>query len=183
MRLDRLGSIRQRQSGLTLVELMIAIALAGIVTAGITMLISNVFATSARTSNHMTAVRQVQHAGKQVSQDILMAQAVDTESEFLKLTWTDPATDYEHEVIYSLVDMPSGGFKRLQRILKITPPEEEPTTTVSVVAQYIDPDLGRTSCTPEVSLLPKGEILAFRVTATVAGQSETRVYEVKPRPG
>ena len=171
MRLDRLGLIRQRQSGLTLVELMIAIALAGIVTAGITMLISNVFATSARTSNHMTAVRQVQSAGYWGSKDALQAQNVTPDggdSGFpLTLTWEWEGT--KNEVTYTIT-----ADNKLQRSLKITPNAEEPTTQVSIIAQYIDP--------AETSFLPRDSAFIFRVTATVGGQSETRVYEVEPRP-
>ena len=164
MKLDRLGLIRQQQRGLTLVELMIASALAGIVTVGITMLISNVFATSARTSNHMTAVRQVQHAGKQVSQDVLMAQTVDTESHLLKLTWIDWGGP-ENVVVYSITE-----DSKLQRSHAVN----DGVPTVTYVAQYIDP--GETSCSWNATKL------VFRVTANVRGQSETRVYEVKPRP-
>jgi len=159
---------------------MIAIALAGIVTAGITMMVSNVFAASVRTSNHMTAVRQVQHAGKQVSQDVLMAGTVDTKSHFLKLTWTEPVTPDLHEVIYTLVNMPSGEFKRLQLEHYHYIDSILHSTTSTTMAEYIDPD--GTGCTPEVDALPKGGILTFTVTANVGGQSETRVYEVKPRP-
>jgi len=171
----RFGLMHREQGGLTLVELMIAIALVGIVTAGITTTISHVFAGSTRTSNHMTAVRQVQSAGYWVSRDALQAREVDTDSEFLKLTWTEIQTGYEYEVTYCLIDMPSGDLKSLRRSVKITPPGESSTTTVSLVAQHID--RYRTSCEPE------DKTLIFTVTATVGGQTESRVYRVTPRIG
>ena len=162
MRLDRLGLIRQRQSGLTLVELMIAIALAGIVTAGITMLISNVFATSARTSNHMTAVRQVQSAGYWVSKDALQAQNVTPDggdSGFpLTLTW-----EWE------------GATNQVRYELQGTDLLRDYNGQEAVIAQFIESIV--------VEPAPYyGGVLTFTVTATVGGQIETRVYEVKPRP-
>ena len=60
----RLRMIQRDQRGLTLVELLIAILLAGIVTSGITMTIFQVFNINSRNSNHMIAIRQVQNAGK-----------------------------------------------------------------------------------------------------------------------
>ncbi len=75
--------LHKDQKGITLIELVIVIAITGIITAGITMTIFQVFNMNTRTSNRMTAVSQVQHAGKLVSEDILQAQNVDTESELL----------------------------------------------------------------------------------------------------
>ena len=176
MRLDRLGLIHKDQRGLTFVELMIAIVLAGIVTAGITMTFAHLFSGSTRTSNHMTAVRQVQSAGYWVSQDALQAQEEPVIGEnpatnFLTLTWTDSATGNNTTVIYTLVDMPSGESTRLQRRRSV----EGVTTETGVIAQFLD------STQTECAFV--GGVLRFEVTATVGGQSETRVYEVKPRPG
>lgn len=178
----RLGLIHRGQLGLTLVELLIAFALVGIVTAGVTMTISHVFTRSVHTRDHMTVVRQVQSAGYWVSRDALQAQDVDT-FEFLELTWTEIETGDKYEVVYSLIDMPSGGLKSLQRSVTVTPPGEgaTPTTTVSLVAQHIDP--AGTGFEPVAGALPRGGTLVFTVTARVVDQSEKRVYEITPRPG
>ena len=168
MRLDRLGSIRKDQRGLTLVELMIAIALAGIVTAGITMTVAHLFSGSTRTSNHMTAVRQVQSAGYWVSKDALQAQNVTPDggdSGFpLTLTWEWDGT--MNKAVYTIED------SKLQRARFVG----GVSAGTGVIAQYIDPDPEETSC------MWDGEVLTLKVTATVGGQSETRVYEVQPRP-
>ena len=164
----RLGLIHKDQWGLTLVELMIAIALAGIVTAGITMTFAHVFSGSTRTSNHMTAVRQVQSAGYWVSQDALQAQNVTPDagpSGFpLTLTWEWDGTT--NKVVYTIED------SKLQRTRSV----DGVSTDTGVIAQYIDPDPEETKCVWD------GKGLTFTVTTTVGGQSETRVYEVKPRP-
>jgi prepilin-type N-terminal cleavage/methylation domain-containing protein len=169
----RLRVIQRDQRGLTLVELLIAILITGIVTSGITMTIFQVFNMNSRTSNHMIAIRQVQHAGKQVSQDLLQAQQIDTDDnpdtpELLALNWTD-WDNAQHEIVYNLEDMPSGEFKILWREHYINLSLDSTTN----VAEYIDPY--QTSCVPD------GDAFIFRITVNVGGQSETRTYEVTPR--
>lgn len=166
----KMKKLKKDQRGFTLIELMMVIAATVLITGGLTMTIMNMFNTNLRASNHMTALRQVEHAGFWVSPDVQMALDVDTESEFLKLTWVEGGTNDVHEVIYTLVDMP-GELKRLQREHYI---ESELDSTI-VVAEYIDP--AQTSC------VWAGGKLTFTVTATVGTQSETREYEIKPRPG
>jgi len=158
------------QRGLTLIELIIVVAITGLITAGITMTIMQVFSMNTRASNHMTAVSQVQHAGKLVSQDILEAKTVDTESEFLKLTWTEvgEATNSTHTIIYAVED------SELWRSESVTGGNSTLTTRVAEFIVYEE-----TSCDWDAV----NKVLTFTVTATVGEQSETRVYEVKPRPG
>jgi len=177
----RLRVIQRDQRGLTLLELLIAIVLTGAITSGITMTIFQVFDTSSRTSNHMIAIRQVQHAGKQVSEDLLQAQHINDNPdtpELLTLNWTDWDNNAQHKIAYTLEDMPSGEFKILWRRHYINSSLDSTTK----VAEYIDP--AETSCVPEPEDCdPELEDCAFTftVTANVSGQSETRVYEVTPR--
>jgi len=180
----RLGVIQRDQRGLTLVELLIAIMLAGAVTSGITMTIFQVFNMNSRTSSHMVAIRQVQHAGKQVSQDLLQAKRIVPENdpgtpELLTLTWTD-WDDAQHGIVYTLENMPSGEFQILWREHYIN----LSLNSTTKVAEYIDPaetsiGLDPPSCDPDQTSC----VWAFTVTANVDGQSETRVYEVTPRSG
>jgi len=172
--------LKKDQRGFTLIELLIAILLTGLITGGITMTIFQVFNLNTRTSNHMTAVRQVQHAGFWVSPDVQMAQGVVTGGSpgvLLTLTWNEGGTGIPHEVIYTLEDMPSGEFKRLWRSHSVN--DEEPTVTH--VAEYIDPDQTSFVCNCDPCDCDN-RVLTFTVIANVGGQSETRVYEIDPRP-
>jgi prepilin-type N-terminal cleavage/methylation domain-containing protein len=175
------GLIRKSQRGFSLVELVIVVALAGLVGAAITATAFQVFTFNTRLSNQMTAIRQVQQAGFWVSPDVMMAKTVvigGSPGVLLTLSWNEAGgTGISHNVTYTLETMP-GGLKRLQREHYIgTPLTLNSTTTV---AEYIDPN--QTSCAP-AGVLPAGSALTFTVTATVGGQTETRTYEVKPRYG
>jgi len=164
----RLGLINKNQRGFTLIELIVAVAITGFITGAITMSIFQVINIEARTSNHMTAVKEVQNAGFWVSHDGPMAQVVDDNPPapaVLKLTWTE-WDNTVHEVTYTLQgtelwrdDTGSGQQMR--------------------VAQYID----SISC----QLDPfDNRKLIITITAIVGGgwqqAIETRTYEVAPRP-
>jgi len=161
--------VTKGQRGITLIELIIAIAIAGLITGGITFAIMQILTINTRASNHMVAVRQVQQAGKEVSKDTLQAQAVNATGVgqylTLNLTWDEWGTNQTHTVLYTF------NVTKLQREHYI----ESALNSTTIVAEYIDPD--QTSC------IWAGGVLTFNVTATVGTQSETRVYEVKPRPG
>ena len=157
--------MHRNERGFTLIELLIAIALAGLVTAGITYAINQVLTINTRASNHMICVRQVQQAGKEVSKDALQAQEVTyTGNPFhLNLTWTDwggVVNDVTYTIDGDELVRSDGGDPR-------------------VIAEYIDS--AQTYCEPIGPL--QGGTLTFTVTAAVGTESETRVYEVEPRPG
>jgi len=168
----KIGKLNKDQKGFSLLELIIVIALTGLVTAAITMTVFQVFNMNTRSANRMAAVSQVQHAGKLVSEDILEANTVDagddldtTELELLTLTRNDTATNSTHEVIYTLDE---GVLWRSESV------EGEEGEIVTRVAEYINSD--QTSC------VWSSGVLTFTVTATVGEESEQRIYRVQPRP-
>jgi len=180
----KMKKLKKGEKGFTLIELLIAILLTGIVASAITGTILYVLNLNFSTANRMAAVRQVRNVGFWITPDFQMARDVVPENnpatpELLTLTWIGWATNDTHEVTYTLEDMPSGEFKRLQR-------EHYDSglgsTTTTIVAEYIDPY--QTSIDPnEACGFPTCEKFRFTVTATVGGQSETREYEIEPRPG
>ena len=185
MKFPKLSLINKGQKGFTLIELMIAIAIGGLIAGSVTMTIFQIVDSSGRTSNHMTAIRQVQSAGYWVSRDAQMAQQAPAivedsgELQSITLDWTDWDGNV-YQVIYTLEDMSVGSLKELQRV------EDKDTgtgtiTETTIVAEFIDPDPANTSCE-----YTNGK-LTFTVTVQVgagsAAQIETRIYEVIPRPG
>lgn len=138
MMLHRLKTINKNQRGFTLIELIIVIALSGVITGAITMAIFQVISISARSDNHMIAVKQVQNAGYWVSLDAQMAQSIElsgTSTFVLTLTWINLDDDDKHEVVYSLED------KKLQREYYINPDPDNPIpNATTIVAEYIVPD-------------------------------------------
>jgi prepilin-type N-terminal cleavage/methylation domain-containing protein len=174
----RLRLVHKPQRGFTLIELLIAIAIVGLIAGGITAAINQVLTINTRASNHMVAVRQVQQAGKEVSKDALQAQPDKIDDgppgAFLALNWTDWEGG-NNTVIYTLQPMPSSsGLKILARNHTIDGIAQ--ATALPIVAEYIDPDPQNTSCEFV------GGVLIFKVTARVGTESETRVYEIEPRP-
>ena len=165
--------LHKNQKGFTLIEVLITVMIvAGIgvvTTAAIGQLVQ-----SNRTSNHMVAVRQVQQAGHRVSQDCIQAQDI-TNSTVpgsggfpLTLNWTAWEGGEFHTVVYTLNS--SGELKR-EETVGTNPP------TTAVVAQYIEPP-DSTNCSWNAT----AGVLTLNVTARVGLQTESRTYEIKPRP-
>lgn len=167
----KMKKLEKDQKGFTLIELLIAIGITGLITWGITMTIFQVFDLNTRSTNRMTAISELENAGLRVSEDVQMANSVSNQSKSLQLTWNDWDTGASHAVNYTLEDMSSGEFKILQRSHSVT----GGNSTETQIAEYIDPD--------HTSFVWDGEWLTFTVTATVGGESETRVYKVAPRAG
>jgi len=169
--------IHKNQKGFTLIELLIVVAIFAVIAVVTNAVIVQVVQSN-RTSNHMVAVRQVQQAGYRVNLDALQAQNINVSGSGgfpLTLSWN--TTTWEggefHKVVYYLnLTTPSGGLYQLQRQERIgnnTPP---PT----VVAQYIYN--GTTQCSWNAT----ERVLTLNVTAMVGLQTESRTYEIKPRP-
>lgn len=178
MRTHRLRLLHRGQKGITLIEMLVAVTLVGLLAGGIAATISQVWAISFGASDHMVAVRQVQQAGDRISKDVQQARAVELSgTDFLTVSWQDYETKDLHTVVYTLEDMPDG-LKKLQRSLEVTPDEDEPTTTttVSIVAQYIDAN------GTNFDVRDDG-VYVLKVTATVGRYSVERDYEIERRPG
>lgn len=163
----RLGSMNKKQSGFILVEIIVAVAVTGIIISAVTGTIFQVFTANARDTAHMIAVKQVENAVHWIGHDIQMAQTAKTDdpATVLTLIWVE-WNETENQVTYTL----NGDLKRTYSR------NGQPTET-TIVAQHIE----------SIVVAPKpytGGKLTFTITATLDGlKSETRVVEVLPRPG
>lgn len=168
--------MKQGEEGFTIIEVVMVIAIIALIAVAAMMATFQVVRGTERSNNHMTAVNQVQGAGYWVSRDTQMAENVTAGDlpNFLILFWEEEGDRYQ--VIYTLEAMPGTGLKKLQRYLSINGGPDSTT----FVAQYIDPDPERTKCH-----FTDGK-LVLTVTASVSTylqtKTETRVYQVVPRP-
>jgi len=167
------------QRGFTLVELLVVIAIVGALSAGIATLISQIITGNTRTSNHMIAVRQVQQAGKDLSQDTLQSQNITAGGDLgfpLLLQWTDIG-GVANNVTYTITE---GG--ELIRTHVRDPGQSSRMVIARYIAEASVVGFGsRLECDP-----PCYRGLTFTVTASVGGGPyegrETRVYEAERRP-
>jgi prepilin-type N-terminal cleavage/methylation domain-containing protein len=175
--------LKRGQRGFTLVELVIVVALAGLVSIAITATAFQVFTFSTRISNEMTAIRQVQQAGFWVSPDVMMSEPDEINvnpggGKFLVLRWQAHDGTW-HEVDYILQSVPSTGVATLIRNNYVA----LNLTSTTTVAQYIDTSIDPSTGKPKTNCTWAGGTLTLTVTATVGGHSENRTYEVQPRVG
>ncbi len=169
--------IDKNQKGFTLIEILVALGIFGLVAAAASGTIVQVIQSS-RTTDHMTALRQVQSAGYWVSHDGVQAQQVTISAAPglpFTLTWTDWDDNDIHEVEYSLQQDMAVDYLQRKEVVN----GEAANPIIAIVGQYIDPD--NTLCEPFDQELGGGETFTFTVTATMNQQTETRTYEIKPR--
>lgn len=173
MNIRKLRIIDRNQKGSTMLELLVAAVIAALIAIAVTMGVFQIVTGNARTSNHMTAVRQVQEAGYWISHDTQMAEIVSvntTPTRFpLVLEWWEWDDTVYYRVEYTLQN------DELYRSYMI---DGTPASS-GIVARFLDETL--TSCN-----YTSGSELVFTVTATVGSGSqqgsETRIYNVLPRP-
>ena len=171
MMFRRLRLLHKNQRGFTLIEMLMVIAISGIITAGLALSVMQVFNGNAQSSSKMLVIRQVQNAGYFISRDVPMAQSLTlgVSSGFpITMEWTEFGVGgAEHQIVYSVVgdeikrEHYTNGF----------------LDTTSFVARYID--VTETSCSFD------GNVLSVTVTASIGGYrpaTETRTYEIVMRP-
>jgi prepilin-type N-terminal cleavage/methylation domain-containing protein len=167
----KMKKLKNHQRGFTLIEMVIAVGIAALITGVITFAIMQTLTVDHRASNHMVAVRQVQQAGDQVSKDALQAQNVTPggcPNCVVCLNWTDVGGNQTtHRIRYTLED---GQLKR----------EDLGLSATTTVAEYITSAIINP---PGSCSFPDCGAYNFTVTAGVGDQSETRVYQIEPRPG
>lgn len=200
--IKKLSITNRSQNGFSLVELLVAIAISGIVAAGLAIAIFQLWNGHARSTGEMSVVRQVQQTGHYITRDAQMAVEVsDVDDpgtadyrELVTLTWyqyywVEDTIDRRGDgrrVIYKLATDGSGigmlyrDYYEAPDAEGDTPPGAWEFQYSTFIAEYIDIDVEDTYCNWT------GDDLIITVTASIEGiaglQEETRIYESKPRP-
>ena len=158
------------QRGYTLIELLVTIGILGVIAPAIGIAIFQVFSVYSLSTNHLTAVKQVENAVYRISRDTEMAQTIQTGgiSGFpLNLTWVE-WNNTSNNVTYTI----QNGV--LQRAYSVNGSQ----STTTLVARHINIDPGETICQYS------NGVLSLNITASLGGfrpASETRVCRIVPR--
>jgi len=165
-----LGAINKNQKGLTLIEILVAIAVSSFIGVGIMAAISQMFTVNALSTNHVNAVKQVEKAVYWLSRDAQMAQIVQPAggSGFpLNLSWVE-WDNAGHQVTYTLEN------DKLRRSHSVNGGEPSWIT----VAEHMNTNPEKLNCQ-----FASG-VFTFKVTTSISGfrsASETRTAQVIPR--
>jgi type II secretory pathway pseudopilin PulG len=100
--------LERDQRGFTLVSILIALAISGIIVPGIVTTLLQIQNINDNSYTHITAVKQVENSLHYINRDVQSAQTVsvngtdpDTGTHYwLKLTWTDWHTDHTIKAVY-----------------------------------------------------------------------------------
>jgi prepilin-type N-terminal cleavage/methylation domain-containing protein len=158
-----------RQKGMTLIELLVALAITGLLVTGISVSISQVISVNSANSSRMRAIKEIEVSIDSMRKDILSGLQIsvnDSDTDFLVSNWTEWDSPTAYNVRYSW----NSTTHQLSRL-----PSEG---TLNVFAKNI-------ASRPLISKLVNGN-LSITIEATVEGYksaTETRTFEVKPRSG
>ena len=166
----------KRQEGIALIELLVAIALTAIISTAAAMAIHQIITIVPRNNDQNTAINQVRNANHWLNFDIQSATPGSindnpTAPKFLsleQLEWESGTGNWTtHTVDYSLEGESS---------LKVLHRYYDSSAAGTLIARYIDP--ANTNC----SWNSTEKMLSVNITAQVGTRTETRTFEVKPRP-
>ena len=180
----KLLSMKRNQNGFTMIEMLIAIAIASAIGGGILLSIYQTSSYQAMDKARMTCVKNLENAIHYIVQDAQMAQSIEPDPDAngipfpldsLEMSWTEwdvTSPEYVHTVTYSVI---GGELKRVHTAEDVA---GAPTTSDdNVLARYID--IAKTNCSYT------GGVLSVTLTATITGFpeeiSETRDMEIIPR--
>jgi prepilin-type N-terminal cleavage/methylation domain-containing protein len=165
-----------KQQGFTLIEVMIALAIGGMLATGVGMAIYQVFNVNSITNARIQAVKQVENANFYINRDVQMAQTITPQGGQgfpLVLSWTDWDTCNSNQVTYSLQN---GNLVRQYRLNLGAP-------TSLTVARFINSSPADTSCSYDTANHQLTIKLTSNTVSSSKQASETRVSTIIPRPG
>jgi prepilin-type N-terminal cleavage/methylation domain-containing protein len=167
-----LKMISYSRKGFTLIEILVAIAIMGIVIVGLSVSIQQVITVNAASVNHEAVIKQVENAVQYISRDAQQAQSVTTPNGPFPLTlkwttWGNP-TPTIHLVTYAI----NGGVLTRSETIGAG------AAKVTRVADSIDTTPGMTTCSWAAG------VFNLKITATAGGFkpiTETRTVQITAR--
>jgi len=200
MKINLLKKAHHNQRGFTLIEVIVAIAIMGLLSIGIAAVTIEVIAGNARYSNKMTTARQVQQVGQWMTMDgqmaeLVIAPLVPNSPEPLTVEWTE----YRAWNFYPEDPDDSESPLTIHRVIKhevVYTYNEE----VIVREEYTTEEIREDEADPPYTLLSKFPVARFiswiecpylngtitvKVVSTISGYqgvTEQRVFEIVPRP-
>ena len=173
MKLFRLKNSRWRQAGFTLVEILAAVAITGVIGLGVSIATGQVLNQTTKNNDYTIASRNALSALYWISHDAIMAQTINgadgfPQTEDLSLYWIG-WDNTEHSANYTLEN---GVLKRIYA--------ENGQVSIMVIASNINPDASLTNC------VSSNGTLTVTITGS-AGEGDklinvTKVREIASRP-
>jgi prepilin-type N-terminal cleavage/methylation domain-containing protein len=170
------GTMRANQRGFTLIEVMVALAVTGVLSAGVATAVFQIGNINGTNSVNMVAVKQVENAVHYLNRDIQQSQSIEYDGQdyWLRLKWIS-WDNVQNQVTYQLADIQDGVGNLLRN----------DGTTKITVARSIKDD--QTITPPNSAATPPEKSWTIRITAEVTSGSkqatETRTFKIIPRPG
>lgn len=177
----------RNQSGFTLVETIVALAITGILATGVFTAMFQIRNVSNINNARMSSVKQVENAFRYLNRDIQMAQKIEKDgadggygSYWLKLSWTTWDDDYKYEVLYQF-----NGEALVRTIASKGPADSGYSTeSSSTIAGRIS---AHSATAPNPSTTPPEKHWTVELTSTGTSEhkeaTESRVLNIIPRPG
>ena len=155
----RLRWLKKKQSGFTLIELMVSLAILGTMSLGAAVANAQIINQTSRNNDFTTASRQALNAVHWISRDAQMSHSINGTagfpvSENLTMTWTE-WDNSKHEAMYYLQN---NSLRRSYSINGTAP-------QITLIAEYINGNGALTNCTTD------NGTLTIKITSSV-GENE-----------
>jgi prepilin-type N-terminal cleavage/methylation domain-containing protein len=173
MILRKLKSFSKNRAGFTLIEMIAAIAITGIISMGVSLAIGQVLNQTTRNNDYTTASRNAMNALHWISRDALMAQTINGTAGFpltqdLSLKWSG----WNNSSYTANYTVTNGQLRRIY--------SDGTNVTTTVIAEYINPAEGMTSC------VSNNGTVTITITSSVGEGAKvidiTKVCEISSRP-
>jgi prepilin-type N-terminal cleavage/methylation domain-containing protein len=173
MILSKLKSLKRSQAGFTLIEVIAAVAITGLISLGASIATGQVLNQTSRNNDYTTASRNTLNALHWISRDVTMAQTIDgwegfPQSEDLSLSWIG-WDNTEYSANYTL---DNGILRRVY--------SEGGQVNTTFIAGNINSDAALTSC------ISDNGTLTVKITSSVGAGGKivnvTKVRKIASRP-